>query len=91
MENQQSRAAPALTAVRAKMECRDTGQSSPTGAVTKVQLGCVYSDKDATENAKFTRYTPWDSCEMGIDVDAPAACVFKPGKKYYLTFTEALD
>lgn len=91
MENQQNCAAAALTAVRAKMECRDTGQGSPTGAVTKVQLGCVYSDKDATENANFTKYTPWGSCEMGIDADAPAASFFKPGKKYYVTFTEAPD
>lgn len=82
---------PGLTAVRAKMECRGLGQSSPSGAITRVDLGCVYSDKDKTENAKFTKYTPWGSCEMGIDADAPAAEFFKPGKKYYVTFTEAPD
>lgn len=90
MENEQN-AAPALTAVRAKMECRGLGQSSPSGAVTKVALGCVYSAADATENANFTKYTPWSGCEMGIDADAPAASFFKPGKKYYVTFTEAPD
>lgn len=91
MTTEQTRSTPELTAVRAKMQCRDTGQGSPSGAVTKVQLGCVYSSKDATENANFTRYTPWGSCEMGIDADAPAASFFKPGKNYYVTFTEAPD
>jgi hypothetical protein len=78
-----------ITAVRAKMVCNNLGQSTPDGAVTKVQLGCVYSTTG--ENASFTRYTPWGACEMGIDADAPAASFFKPGKRYYVTFTEAPD
>ena len=80
-----------LTAVRAKMTCNGLSRSTPEGPITKVDLGCVYSDKDATENANFTKYTPWGSCTMGIDADAPAASFFKPGKKYYVTFTEAPD
>lgn len=80
-----------ITAVRAKMICHGLGQASPSGAVSKVNLGCVYSEKDATENANFTKYTPWGNCELGIDADAQAATFFKPGKKYYVTFTEAPD
>lgn len=80
-----------LTAVRAKMTCNDLGQASPSGAVTRVNLGCVYSAADADENTNFTKYTPWGSCQMGIDADAPAASFFQPGKKYYVTFTEAPD
>lgn len=80
-----------ITAVRAKMTCNNLGQSSPGGAVNKVELGCVYSAADATENANFTKYTPWGGCTLGIDADAPAASFFKPGKKYYVTFTEAPD
>lgn len=80
-----------LSSVRAKMVCNNLGQSTPGGAVTKVSLGCVYSAADATENANFTKYTPWGSCEMGIDADAPAAAFFQPGKRYYVTFTEAPD
>jgi hypothetical protein len=77
-----------MTAVRAKMVCNNLGTSS-SGAVTKVQLGCVYSTTG--ENASFTKYTPWGACEMGIDADAPAASFFQPGKRYYVTFTEAPD
>lgn len=77
-----------ISAVRAKMVCNNTFQN-PNGAVYKVQLGCVYSTTG--ENASFTKYTPFGACEMGIDADAPAAKFFEPGKKYYVTFTEAPD
>jgi hypothetical protein len=79
-----------ITSVRAKMVCNSTAAPTPSGAVTRVDLGCVYSN-DKTENADFTKYTPWGSCAMGIDSDAAAATFFKPGKKYYVTFTEAPD
>lgn len=79
-----------LTAVRAKMVCNSLGES-PSGVISKVSLGCVYSNADSTENANFTKYTPWGSCELGIDADAPAAQFFKPGKRYYVQFTEAPD
>lgn len=49
---------PALTAVRAKMQCNSLGQTTLDGPITKVELGCVYSADAATENANFTRYTP---------------------------------
>lgn len=77
-----------IGAVCAKMVCNNVFQS-PTGAVYKMQLGCVYSTDG--ENASFTKCTPFGSCEMGIDADAPAAKFFVPGKKYYVTFTEAPD
>lgn len=80
-----------ITAVRAKMTCNGLFPSNPNGAIAKAEFGCVYSDKEATENANFTKFTPWGHCTIGIDADAPAASFFKPGKKYYVTFTEASD
>lgn len=43
------------------------------------------------ENAAFTKATPSGECWMNIDPDAPASQWFKPGKKYYVTFTGAPD
>lgn len=79
-----------ITSVRCKMHCHDLGQATPEGAVTKVQLGAVYS-ADLSENGDFARATPWGTCVVGIDNGKPAADFFKPGKKYYVTFTEAPD
>lgn len=86
-----SSSTPSLTAVRAKMTCHGMAPTHPNSNTSKVEMGCVYSATDATENANFTKYTPWGNCTMGIDTDAPAAEFFKPGKKYYVTFTEAPD
>lgn len=80
-----------ITSVRAKMVCNTLFGADQNGrGVSKVALGAVYSN-DQSENADFTKYTPWGSCEMGITEDTPAASFFKPGKKYYVTFTEAPD
>lgn len=79
-----------IDSVRCKMTCNDLGQATPEGAVTKVQLGAVYSS-DLSENGDFARATPWGTCVMGIDQNMAAASFFKPGKKYYITFTEAPD
>lgn len=76
------------TSVRAKMVCNFTQDSGNN--VRKVNLGAVYSN-DKSENADFSIATPWGTCEMGITGDVPAASFFKPGKKYYLNFTEAPD
>lgn len=77
-------------AVVAKMVCStlETHEYAH-GANRKVQLGAVCG-KDG-ENAAFTKYTPSGACWMNIDSAAPAAQFFKPGKKYYVTFTEAPD
>jgi hypothetical protein len=79
-----------ITAVRAKMVCNGTGNVVTDGRVSRVDLGAVYSN-DKSENADFATATPWGSCTMGIDSGVPAASFFKPGKKYYVTFTEAPD
>lgn len=77
-----------LTSVRAKMVCNSTGESGQN--IDRVNLGAVYSN-DKSENADFATATPWGSCTLGIDRNVPAASFFKPGKKYYITFTEAPD
>lgn len=59
------------------------------GSIRKVELGAVCGKEG--ENAAFTKYTPAGACWMNIEGEAPAAQFFKPGKKYYVTFTEAPD
>jgi hypothetical protein len=53
----------------------------------KVNLGAVYGTEG--ENKDFTDATPSGSCWMVIKENFPASRFFKPGKKYYVTFTEA--
>lgn len=79
-----------LGAVVAKMQCNvlNTMQYQ-NSAMKKVEFGAVCG-KDG-ENAAFTKYTPSGACWMNIDAEAPASSFFKPGKKYYVTFTEAPD
>lgn len=77
-------------AVVAKMEvqCVTTQQFS-FGRQVKVEMGAIYG-KDGGNKA-FTDATPSGSCWMQIDAGKPASEFFKPGKRYYLTFTEAPD
>lgn len=82
-----------LTAVRAKMTCNAT-ETTRYGAFAgqqshKVKLGAVYSNEG--ENKDFADATPSGECWMQISDGRPAAAFFKPGKKYYVTFTEAPD
>lgn len=69
--------------VRAKVTCNGVEGN-------KVTFDTVY-EPDAsrdTENARFTKATPWGKIEMGID--NPAALEqFKAGKQYYVDFTPA--
>ena len=69
--------------VRAKVTCN--------GIVgNKVTFNTVYepdASKD-TENARFTKATPWGTIELGID--NPAALEqFESGKMYYVDFSPA--
>lgn len=68
--------------VRAKVRC-----TSLEG--NQVKFTTVYEDpsKD-TENAKFTKATPWGEISLGID--NPAAMEqFKVGEEYYVDFNKA--
>jgi hypothetical protein len=70
--------------VRAKVRC-----DSLVG--NEVTFGTVYEDpaKD-TENARFTKATPWGQIKLGID--NPAALErFEVGKEYYVDFTPAVQ
>jgi hypothetical protein len=82
-----------LTSVRAKMACNSI-ENTVFGPhefqkTTKVNLGAVYGKEG--ENADFAEATPSGSCWMQISNGRPAGDFFKPGKKYYVTFTEAPD
>lgn len=48
----------------------------------------VYSEEIRSEDARFTKATPWG--ELRMNVDNPAAAIqFEPGRSYYLDFTPA--
>jgi hypothetical protein len=80
-----------IGAVVAKVECREKTETqySPTFTQHKVKFAAVYSSTG--ENATFSKATPQGECWLVIDPSMPALSFFKPGKKYYMTFTEAPD
>ena len=71
---------------RAKFKCQSVA-TDEYGA--NVKLNVVYEGtKKDDENYGFTKATP--SGEITMRVDNPAAAIqFKPGKQYYVDFTEA--
>ena len=73
-----------LGAVRAKMQCASIEQWPST---SKVKMSAVYSQTG--ENKDFCDATPSGECWMQITSARPASKFFVPGKKYYVTFTEA--
>jgi hypothetical protein len=58
----------------------------------KIVLTTVYEPNAAedTENARFTKATPWGRMEMGID-NPDALAQFKVGSYYYADFTVTPD
>lgn len=77
--------------VVAKMRCNstETTKHSSTFQTHKMRLGAVYGKEG--ENKDFNDATPSGECWMQISDGRPAADFFKPGKNYYVTFTEAPD
>lgn len=70
-------------AVRAKVKCDGIHDNA-------VRFSTVYEPDAAkdTENARFTKATPWGQIQLGID--NPAALEqFEVGKSYYVDFTPA--
>ena len=79
-----------MDAVVAKMQCSAVESTSYAGWTTpqhKVKLGAVYGKEG--ENKDFADATPSGECWMQISHGRRALDFFKPGKKYYVTFTEA--
>lgn len=75
-----------LSGVVAKMSCNavELYQGS-----MKVKLGAIYGTEG--ENKDFSDATPSGEVWMHINNGRPAASYFEPGKRYYVTFTEAPD
>lgn len=70
-------------AVRAKVRCESIDGN-------QAKFTTVYEPDAAkdTENARFTKATPWGNIALGID--NPAALEqFKVGESYYVDFTPA--
>ena len=79
-----------LNAVVAKMQVNVLeAKKYQHGEQLTVRLGAVYGKEG--ENKDFADATPSGECWMNINTGRPAAEFFKPGKKYYVTFTEAPD
>jgi len=80
-----------LEAVRAKMNCSEvrTSRHSPNYTQHRVELGAVCGNTE--DDKMYSSATPGGSCWLNISDGRPAINFFKPGKKYYLTFTEAPD
>lgn len=77
-----------ISSVVAKMTC-SVVETEDRGVFKqhKVKLGAVYGTEG--ENKDFSDATPSGECWMQISNGRPAAGFFKPGKKYFVTFTEA--
>jgi hypothetical protein len=80
-----------ITSVVAKMKCHstETTKFNESFQTHKMRLGAVYGKEG--ENKDFNDATPSGECWMQISDGRPAAAFFKPGKNYYVTFTEAPD
>lgn len=80
-----------INAVVAKMQCSavETSRFDQSYVQHKVRLGVVYGKEG--ENKDFADATPSGECWMQISDGRPALAFFQPGKRYYVTFTEALD
>lgn len=77
-----------MNAVVAKMQCNAVEtQHFSHSKQHKVKLGAIYGKEG--ENKDFADATPSGECWMQISDGRPALDFFKPGKNYYVTFTEA--
>lgn len=79
-----------------KMQCHEVpaGEAATDESVQTIRLGAVYEPDEGRrqlpENAVFGKWTPWGEFKAGIGNPA-AKQFFTPGKKYYITITEAPD
>lgn len=78
-----------------KMQCHVVpGEDLINDTIQTVALGAVYEPDEGQralpENAIYGKWTPWGEFKAGI-ANPDAKRFFKPGKKYYVTFTEAPD
>jgi hypothetical protein len=80
-----------ISSVVAKMQCRtiDSTKHSPMYIGHKVRLGAIYGKEG--ESKDFFDATPFGEFWLQINADRPGLAFFEPGKKYYVTFTEAPD
>lgn len=74
------------TTVKAKFKCHSI---TDFGGAKRAELCAVYGREG--ENADFAQATPSGELRINIDANVPAAEFFKPGKDYYLTFSEAAE
>lgn len=82
--------------VLCKFQCHSKTGEADADALRSatIQLGAVWEGtteaQQASENAIFGKWSPYGSIMLGI-MNPSAAALFQPGKRYYVTFTEAPD
>lgn len=84
-----------MNQVVCKLKCHETPSPDEISDLPQaVRLGAVWEPdegkRELPENAVFGKYTPWGEARLGI-ANPAAKAFFKPGKSYYVTFTEAPD
>lgn len=73
-----------MKAIRAKFVCESVTELTHQ---KQIKMYAVYSDTE--ENKDFTEASPDGQLSISIMKEMPASDFFKPGKEYYLDFTEA--
>lgn len=71
--------------IRAKFVCESVTENADGNK--GVNLTAVTSGSE--ENKSFSKYTPAGNVYLNVSKETDAADTFKPGKEYYLDFTEA--
>lgn len=78
-----------LQSVRAKMVCNELRTSVHGNNYTqhRVEFGAVCGETG--DDKLYSDATPGGACWLNISKGRPAINFFKPGKRYYVTFSEA--
>lgn len=84
-----------MDAVRAYFKCNSIETTrfypAPAKPQHKVTFGAMHGDKTGSLSKDYCDATPAGSMWMNITDGYPALDFFKPGKNYFITFTEAPD
>ena len=78
-----------ISSVVAKFRCISTAKFDFGYDSHQVQANFNAEYGKEGENKDFTDATPSGTIQINIADGKPAAAFLKPGKKYYVTFTEA--
>jgi hypothetical protein len=72
--------------VRAKLTVSEVTEFDNNNGGKRVKLTCVY-DESIPEDRSFSKFTPNGSIDLYVN-NPRVTDVFRPGKKFYVDFTE---